>query len=549
MQLCYALPLVSFIFAIIGSVLFSIFLATWLDYVRYKGGKAPTNFILGVVAGITLDTTLNSAFLTYDIVWQRGWVAILTTVSLVLIQWLTLASLTHSFTPTSPRHTRNPLILLAIGPFLFLEFIQFQNIPHFTVFTDWPIQYATVWVLITMISSLVAITWILPRKTLSLPFILLTSFILLGSTIYIPENNPWTSAITLFLGQVSISLLIAVIINGVCGSGTRSNYSNVAIGSGMILFAILITGYYAVYLISLPYDNFIIGPIAAVIISVCALLAAKSQVKIQKSTINSWAIAVFTILVLLPSIVNIFTWEEPEPTANEGYPVRIMSYNLRNGFSAYGHLDLESLAAVIAEINPDVIALQEISRGWVISGRVDMLEWLAKKLDMYYIFGPTADAIWGNALLSKYPIVSWENGKLPPVDLYLRRGFIDVTLNLYEEKLRIIATHFHHVPEDSWIRQLQTPVILDVWNGSRNTIILGDMNAIADTPEMHILTNAGLVDVAAYIYTNPPLTFPANNPYVRIDYIWTSGELIPINCIVPYSTASDHFPIVADISQ
>jgi endonuclease/exonuclease/phosphatase family metal-dependent hydrolase len=151
--------------------------------------------------------------------------------------------------------------------------------------------------------------------------------------------------------------------------------------------------------------------------------------------------------------------------------------------------------------------------------------------------------------LSKYPIVSWENGKLPPVDLYLRRGFIDVTLNLYEEKLRIIATHFHHVPEDSWIRQLQTPVILDVWNGSRNTIILGDMNAITDTPEMHILTNAGLVDVAAYIYANPPLTFPANSPYVRIDYIWTSGDLIPINCIVPYSTASDHFPIVADISQ
>jgi endonuclease/exonuclease/phosphatase family metal-dependent hydrolase len=549
MQLCYDLSFVSFIFAIIGTVLFSVFLATWFDYVRFNGGKAIAVFIIGIIAGITLDTALNGAFLTYDMVWRRDLIAILIVALLVLIQWLTLGFFARSFTLAPLKETRQPMVLLSFGPFLFLEFVQFQNIPQFTVITGWPLPLAAIWVLLTILTSLFAILLILSRKAPRWPFVLLISLILLGSTIYVPPSNPWFSATLLLVGQISLSLLFAVIIQEVCSPGIHSRYSNTAVGSGMVLFALLTMGYYAVYLISLPYKNFILVPIAGAIIAVCSLSVSRPQVTMQKLSLKSWVITGVAILLLLPSIANLIVWKEPEPEVGTGFPIRVMSYNLHNGFSADGHFNLESLADVIAENNPDVVALQEVSRGWVISGRVDMLGWLAKRLNMYYVFGPTADPIWGSAVLSKYPIMSWNHHELPPADLYLRRGFIDATLDLRGQPLRIIATHFHHVPGDSSIRQIQVPVILNAWNGRPNTIILGDMNAAPDSPEIRSLAHAGLVDIAAYLNVYPPLTFPAKDPYTRIDYIWTSKDLIPIDCVVPYSEASDHFSIIADVSR
>jgi hypothetical protein len=39
-----------------------------------------------------------------------------------------------------------------------------------------------------------------------------------------------------------------------------------------------------------------------------------------------------------------------------------------------------------------------VSRGWVINGSVDMVQWLSQRLDMAYVFGPTEGALWGNAI-------------------------------------------------------------------------------------------------------------------------------------------------------
>lgn len=80
-----------------------------------------------------------------------------------------------------------------------------------------------------------------------------------------------------------------------------------------------------------------------------------------------------------------------------------MTYNLHNGFNTDGNLDMEALARVIEENHPDIVALQEISKGWLITGRLDMLTWLSQRLSMPYVSGPTADPLWGNAILSPIP--------------------------------------------------------------------------------------------------------------------------------------------------
>ncbi|NIN36019.1 MAG: endonuclease, partial [Gammaproteobacteria bacterium] len=64
-----------------------------------------------------------------------------------------------------------------------------------------------------------------------------------------------------------------------------------------------------------------------------------------------------------------------------------------------GYLGIEAIAQVMEKSEADIIALQEVSRGWVINGRLDMLTWLSQRLHMPYVFGSATGPLWGNAVL------------------------------------------------------------------------------------------------------------------------------------------------------
>jgi endonuclease/exonuclease/phosphatase family metal-dependent hydrolase len=224
-----------------------------------------------------------------------------------------------------------------------------------------------------------------------------------------------------------------------------------------------------------------------------------------------------------------------------------MTFNLHNGLNPYGHLDIEALAKVIEEDKADVVVLQEVSRGWLISGRLDMLTWLSQRLGLPYVSGPTADPFWGNAVLSRYPVIEYENHDLPPRDLFLLRGFTSVTLDIGGgDTLRVIATHFHHVEGDSDIRQPQARAVAEFWDGSDNTVLLGDLNARPDAPEIAILREAGLIDAGAEA---DEFTFHSTDPYERIDYIWVSPDLTATEVVTRRTTASDHLPVSATVTR
>ena len=120
-----------------------------------------------------------------------------------------------------------------------------------------------------------------------------------------------------------------------------------------------------------------------------------------------------------------------------------MSYNLHQGFDTSGRLDMEALAQVIESESPDIIAFQEISRGWAIDGSFDMLPWLSQRLDMTYVWGPTADSVWGNAILSRFPILESTTYPMPNNDqLLLKRGFTEALIDIGNgERIAVIGTH------------------------------------------------------------------------------------------------------------
>ncbi len=252
-------------------------------------------------------------------------------------------------------------------------------------------------------------------------------------------------------------------------------------------------------------------------------------------------------LLALP-LAQAVSQHAPVAAEGDGFPVRVVTYNVHNGFDAEGRLGMEAIAAVIEKLDPDILALQEISRGWVISGRLDMLSWFSNRLGMPYVSGPTADPLWGNAILSRYPIVDYMEYDLPPRDLSIKRGLIEALVDLGNgDSLRVIATHFHHIVGDSDIRQLQALRAVEVWGGSDRTVMLGDFNARPDDPEIDIIRRSGLLDAAVGFGSARGYTWPSNAIATRIDYIWVSPDLEVSDVRVVASTASDHLPVVADI--
>lgn len=558
MQVLAAQALASFILAIVGVALFILFLPPFLRNARVRGRLGTGNLALGLLSGLILDTAIHGGFGTYDLSWQTSLAPLLVIVFLVLAQWVLLAGTVTRIgsgevaLPEGYRKGRS-YTWLAIGPFLFLELVVFQNVARVAVLTGWSLPSAYGWTLLAQVVGLAAATWVLMlRRRLMWPAALLCG-LALTVILALPYSQGVAATAVLFLvGQVLLSMLIAQVFVGIGAIPERGGFTGliVANGLGMILLLLLLLAYYAVYNISLPYNNVILEPIAAFAVGVCALLASVGLRQETMFARRAWFASVVGLVLLIVPLVGVVTWHAPSPVAGQGFPARIMTYNLHNGFDTEGRLDMEALARVIEQEDPDIVALQEVSRGWVISGRLDMLTWLSQRLDLPYISGPTADPFWGNAILSRYPIVTYAQYDLPPRDLFILRGFTAVLIDLGNgDQLQVVATHYHHLDEDTQVRQVQTDAVLEFWGGSERTVFLGDLNAQSEDAEMAMLRDAGLVDAAAEVSASPPRTFPSYGPERRIDYIWVSADLWVNDVTVPQSTASDHLGVVAEIDR
>ena len=562
MQIWWGEPLVNLGLAMVGTMLFIIFLPNYLRSVQLRGRLGIGHLALGLLAGLVLDTALHGGFGTYDISWQADLLPVLLTLFLVVVQWILLTSIALARnvevtgTPSSAA-LGGPMVKslswLAIGPFLFLQLAIFQNIARVAVLTDWPLPMAFGWTLLAQLAGLAVAAWVLSRTPRTLwPLALFSG---LGLVTIMALSYPQAAVVTalLFLvGQVLLSLLIVVVFIGIGVSVQKRGFPRITVanGLGMILLLLFLLGYYAVYQVSLPYNNTILEPVAAFIVAACALGASIGLRQGRRANYRAWLAPVLALSLLILPLAGAITWRAPTAVSGEGFPVRIMTYNLHNGFNTEGHLDMEAIAQVIENSHPDILALQEVSRGWVISGRLDMLTWLSQRLHLPYVFAPTADPFWGNAILSRYPIVESTNYDLPPRDLTILRGFVVAQIDLgSSDHLQVIVTHYHHVEGETDVRQLQSEAVLDFWDGAGRTVLLGDLNAQPHDPEMEMLRQAGLVDALAGIEPPPAYTHPSVNPYQRIDYIWVSPDLKVSDTWVPVSNASDHLPVVAEIGR
>lgn len=227
----------------------------------------------------------------------------------------------------------------------------------------------------------------------------------------------------------------------------------------------------------------------------------------------------------------------------------MMTYNIHSAFGSMGRHDPEAIAQVIEDSGADVVALQEITRDRLLDGSSDLVTWLSRRLDMPIVFNGTEEPHWGNATLSRLPILNHGSGELPRDGTLIGRGYAWLEIDVGAgDQLLVVNTHLHQIEDDHDMRLLQVPVLLDFWDGRPNFVLLGDLNAEPGAPEMAMLEDAGLIDSWMESGSGPGLTWNAADPQKRIDWIWHSADLNGSQVEVIQTLASDHLPVIVQIA-
>lgn len=542
LQLWSGDPLLELILAAAGTVCFVLFLPVALGALAAPRQRAGAHFGAGLLLGVLVDATLHGAWRTYDLSWQSGLAPLLVILLLFLLQ-VALLSMARA-----PAADLPPVALpwLALGPFLFLQLLIFANLARLTTLTGWPQPAAFAWQIGSHLLALAAALW-LPARLPARParVALLAGVLLLGPLIVDrPASLP--AALLFLAGQVALAVLLLLLMAGLSAQEAGRRRVGLSHGLAMLLLFVAIFLYYGRYDLGLSMPNTLLPGLAGAIVALAAVAAARRLPAAGPHFPRPGVLWLLGLLLfLLPPAAALAAERRPAPVAHP-LPLRLMTYNLHNGFNPQGHFDLEALAQVIEAEQPDVVALQEVSRGWIINGSADMLQWLARRLQMTYVFAPTAGPLWGNAILSRLPIVADGAGPLPPQELLLRRGYVWIDLDLEGSSLRILNTHFHHVEADGHVRLQQAEALLDVWEGTPRTVVVGDLNAQPADPEMVMLRRAGLVDTVEEAGVAGG-TYPSHDPFQHIDYIWLSPDLRAERVVIPAVTASDHRPVVATV--
>ena len=281
------------------------------------------------------------------------------------------------------------------------------------------------------------------------------------------------------------------------------------------------------------------------LVVVAALLAPPSPSPRWRAAL-AWSIA--AVAVVAPLVALGLT----PAAAVQRAPVtfRVMTYNVHQGFDVGDMPALDRIADTISHEGPDVVVLQEVVRGWLIDEQHDVLGYLAGRLGLSYVYGPTIGDLYGNAILSRYPVTDIRRisyAKEPGLR-YQPRGAIIARIgdDPAATRLLIVVTHLDENSDASAVRMEQVRALLSEVGTATPAIIACDCNAKPAAPELKLITDSGFGDLSLQSGGGDN-TFPSDDPIERIDYVFGVGVTAAQGRVVN-STASDHRAVVVNVT-
>lgn len=227
--------------------------------------------------------------------------------------------------------------------------------------------------------------------------------------------------------------------------------------------------------------------------------------------------------------------------------ITAMTYNICSGRNLAGEQDLRHAASVIRQFQPDFVTLNEVRNHSQDVGPINQAHELGRLTGYYAVFGRSIDYLggeYGNGLLTRLPLLSSEVIHIPdpePVGqgFYEHRTILKSVLLAGEREITVLCTHFG-LMEDEQTLAVQTA--LATIQGEKNPVLfMGDLNLTPAAPILAPL-RAALQDTAP---DGLPLTFPSDQPRMKIDYILHTPHFTCRSVESPDTQCSDHRPLMA----
>ena len=240
--------------------------------------------------------------------------------------------------------------------------------------------------------------------------------------------------------------------------------------------------------------------------------------------------------------------------------VRVLVYNIHAGKDAKGVDNLSRVAQIVRDSHADVVLLQEVDKGTQRSGRVDQMAELRRLTGFFGVFGKTLDyqgGDYGIAILSRWPIAHDTLIRLPVEPPQFRsnvsyepRGALSAVIEAPGRVLRVVNTHIDASREDTY-RLQEAKALLAIAGALRDssgtTLIGGDLNAEPESAVIALFGAAAWRDGFRECGKGSGLSYPADVPVKRIDYLMMTGGTRCTFAEVLNTEASDHRPVLFQI--
>ena len=236
--------------------------------------------------------------------------------------------------------------------------------------------------------------------------------------------------------------------------------------------------------------------------------------------------------------------------------VRVATYNVHKCVGMDGRFRPDRIGRVLEEINPDIVALQEVLSVPDRRAEDDQAGFLAEALGFEYVqveARKLRGGTYGNVLLTRFPITRFENLDITHTGCEERsvlRADVHVTPQ------RLLHVFNLHLGTSFFERRYQARALMenrvlraDDIKGER--LVMGDLNEW-----VHGLVTRTLTEELRRVDLEVPFfrrrTFPALLPLLHLDYIYYEHTLRARDAFFHTSRmallASHHLPLVVDFA-
>lgn len=229
--------------------------------------------------------------------------------------------------------------------------------------------------------------------------------------------------------------------------------------------------------------------------------------------------------------------------------MKIMSFNTQHCKNYItGEIDFQIMADAIKSVGADIVGLNEIRGegvGAEYTAQTEKLALLSGLREFYFAPAIKFNAgPYGNAFISKYPIIKAQNIPVPDPKVKKYNGYYETRCLLkvkLSNGLTVLVIHF------GLNRDEQENAVKTVLENLENEkcVLMGDFN-LNPNDELLKPIREKMVDTADF-FNEEKFSFPSDNPKQKIDYIFVSPDIKVISADIPPIVAADHRPHIAEI--